>query len=153
MTKEKFKILDDAEMRKAIAKEYKNSSQVKLCRYSLLLSMHILEMIKYPEMDYTTIIEGFLVNEQWQKGNARTREVRQAGFKIHQMSKAYKDDITRTALEIVGHAVATAYMKEHAIVASDYAVKVINLLHPDDLEAAKNERKWQLNHLQEIKDF
>ena len=147
------KLLDDTEMRKAIVKELENSSQIKVCRYSLLLAMHVLELIKYPEIDYTTIIEGFFVNEQWQKGNARTREVRQAGLKIHQMGNAYKDDITRMALWAVGQAVAAGYRREHAIVASDYAVNVINLLYPNDMDAVKNERKWQLNHLQEIKDF
>ena len=34
-------------------------------------------------------------------------------------------------------------MPEHAIVASDYAIKVINLLHPGDRAAAR-ERQWQI---------
>ena len=137
-------------MRKVLDEEYENSSQLKLCKYSLLLSKHILELIKYPDMDNDIIKEGFLINEQWQKGNARMYDVRQAGFKIHQMAKASDDEITQTALRVVGQAVATGHMNEHAMVASDYAVKVINLLYPDDIDAVKNERSWQINCLKAI---
>ena len=89
-------------------------------------------------MNNDTINEGFFINEQWQKGNARMYDVRQAGFRIHRMTKASDDDITRTALRVVGQAVATGHMKEHAMVASDYAVK--------------HERLWQISCLKAIKD-
>lgn len=152
MTKVKIKIFDDTEMRNILDVEYENSSQVKLCKYSILLSKHILELIKYPEMNNDTIKEGFFINEQWQKGNACMHDVRQAGLKIHRMAKASNDDITRTALRVVGQAVATGHMREHAMVASDYAVKVINFLYPNDIDAVHDERLWQISHLKEIRD-
>lgn len=152
VTKVKIKIVDDTELRKELNSEYETSSQEKLCKYALLLATHILELISYPDMENDTIKEGFFINDQWQKGNARMHDVRQAGFKIHQMAKASDDDVTRTALRVVGQAVATGHMKEHAMVASDYAVKVINLLYPNDMYALKNERLWQINHLKEIED-
>ena len=68
------------------------------------------------------------------------------------MAKASKDDMTRTALRVVGQAVATGHMKEHAMVASDYAVKVVNLLYPNDIDAVKNERLWQISCLKAIKN-
>ncbi len=52
---------------------------------------------------------------------------------------------------MIGHAVAAGHMKEHAMVASDYAVKVINLKYPMDMEAVKKERLWQIDELKEIK--
>jgi hypothetical protein len=42
-------------------------------------------------------------------------------------------------------------MNEHVMVTSDYAVKVICLLHPDCMEAVREERLWKIHHLQEIK--
>lgn len=152
MTKVKIKIADDTELRKELDSEYEISSQVKLCKYALLLAAHILELINYPDMDNDTIKEGFFINEQWQKGNVRMHDVRQIGFKIHQMAKASEDDIICTALRVVGQAVATAHMKEHAMVASDYAVKVINLVHPNNMDEVKKERLWQINHLKKIKN-
>ena len=52
---------------------------------------------------------------------------------------------------LAGHAVSAAHISEHAMVASDYAVIVICLLHPDCMEAVRQERLWQIHHLQEIK--
>ena len=140
MTKIKIKIVDDTELRKELDMEYDFSSQEQLCKYALLLAHHILKLINYPDMDNETIKEGFFINEQWQKGNVRVHDVRQIDFKIHQMAKSSEDDIISTALRIVGRAVATGHMKEHAMVASDYAVKVINLLCPNNMDAVKKER-------------
>lgn len=151
MTKTKIKIADDTKLRKELDFEYENSSQVQLCKYALDLATHILELINYPDLDNDTITEGFLINEQWQKGNARMHDVRKISFKIHQMAKASENVIICTALRVVGQAVATGHMKEHSMVASDYAVKVINLLNPNSMDAVKKERMWQINHLKEIK--
>lgn len=59
--------------------------------------------------------------------------------------------IVSAALRVAGHAVAAAHMREHAIVASDYAIKVISLLDPGCLKAVRKERLWQIYHLKEIK--
>lgn len=80
------------------------------------------------------------MNESWQKGNARMHDVRQARFKIHQLAKNSHHIVTQTALRVVGQAVAAGHMREHAMVSSDYAVKVINLLFPNDINAVRQER-------------
>ncbi len=95
---------------------------------------------------------GYDVNESWQKGNARIHDVRQAGFKIHQLAKSSQDIVAQTALRVVGQAVVTGHMREHAMVSSDYAVKVINLLFPNDINAVRQERFWQLEQLKNIED-
>ena len=41
-------------------------------------------------------------------------------------------------------------MKEHAIVASDYAIKVVNLLYLNDIDKVTKERLWQLSTLNSI---
>ncbi len=151
MTKVKIKIVDEPRLREELDQEYETSSQVQLCRYALLLASHILELVKYPDPENDIIKEGFFVNEQWQKGNAGVHDVRQIGFKIHQMAKASEDTIISTALRVAGHAAATAHMREHAMVASDYAVKVINLLQPGNMDAVKTERLWQIKQLKEVK--
>ncbi|MBQ6222879.1 MAG: hypothetical protein IJJ44_09750 [Solobacterium sp.] len=42
-------------------------------------------------------------------------------------------------------------MREHAMVASDYAVKVINMLYPDHMDMVITERLWQIRHLKGVK--
>ena len=38
-------------------------------------------------------------------------------------------------------------MREHSMVASDYAVKTIGLLNSNEINAITREREWQLNEL------
>lgn len=149
-TKTKIKIADDAALRKVLDSEYEASSQKKLCKFALLLATHILKMTGYQDMDHPVIQEGYLINLKWQEGNARMHDVRQAGFKIHEMAKASDNMVVQAALRVAGQAVSTGHMGEHAMVASDYAIKVVNLLFPDDLEAVKQERTWQIDLLKEI---
>ena len=115
-TKTKIKISDDMELRKILDEEYEKSSQVKLCRYALILATHILTTVAYKDMKNPVIKAGYDVNESWQKGNARMHDVRQAGFKIHQLAKSGQDTVTQTALRVVGQAVAAGHMREHAMV-------------------------------------
>lgn len=149
-TRTKIKISDDIELRKLLDTEYERASQVQLCKYALLLATHILTVIAYKDMENPIIQAGYAVNESWQRGNARMHDVRQAGFQIHQLAKSSRDIVTQTALRAVGQAVATGHMREHAMVSSDYAIKVINLLFPNDINAVRQERVWQIEHLRTI---
>lgn len=151
MTKPKIKINDDPKLREVLDQEYETASQIQLCEYALMLVTHIRELVDSSNLDNEIIEEGLFINEQWQKGKARVHNLRQAGFKIHKLAKTSEDALISTALRVIGHAVATGHMKEHAMVASDYAVKVINLKYPMDMEAVKKERLWQIDELKEIK--
>ncbi|MDK2819871.1 MAG: hypothetical protein KFW07_03475 [Mycoplasmataceae bacterium] len=51
-----------------------------------------------------------------------------------------------TCLRVVGHSISIGHMPEHAIVASDYAVKLINIIY-NDQENIINERQWQIKAL------
>lgn len=151
-TKAKIKILDDAELRTMLDSEYEIASQIKMCKYALTLAKHILEFVHFEDMDNMFIQDGFKTNDEWQRGNARMHDVRQAGFRIHQMAKTSDNLLIQTSLRVVGQAVATGHMKEHAMVASDYAIKVINIKYPNNLMAVQQERKWQIDTINSIKD-
>jgi len=86
-TRTKIKIADNVELRKALDDEYEKSSQIRLCKYALLLATHILTMIDYDDRNNPVITDGYAVNEKWQTGTARMHDVRQAGFQIHQLAK------------------------------------------------------------------
>nr|WP_205408845.1 hypothetical protein [Bifidobacterium lemurum] len=77
-------------------------------------------------------------------------DVRQVGFQIHLLAKNGQDVVVRTALRVVGYAVATGHMPEHALAASDYAIKVINLLFPGNVNAVRQERLWQIERLRGV---
>jgi len=143
-TKVKIKINDAVELREQLNHIYENRSQIELAQWSINLAKHILSLVGYDYENESKIIDGFATNEKWQIGEARMHDVRQAGFKVHQLAKETTDVILQAALRVVGQAIGTGHMREHAMVASDYAVKVINLKFPADMEAVKSEREWQI---------
>ena len=149
-TKVKIKIKDNSELRMKIDELYEKTDQVDLAKWSLIMAKHILDIM---DIDYNfvdEIVNGFKVNELWQIGEARMHDVRQAGFKIHKVARESDSEIRKTALRVVGQAVGSGHMREHAMVASDYGIKTINLISPNDLDAVTKERRWQLNELKKF---
>lgn len=149
-TKAKIKITDNNNLRIQLDAEYETHTQIQLCMYAILLAKHILSIVDYKDASSPIIQAGFSINEKWQEGKATMHEVRQAGFAIHRLAKETDNLIIQTALRVVGQSVATGHMKEHAMVASDYAVKVVNLLFPENAEAVTQERLWQIACLKSI---
>ena len=62
-TRTKINIVDNIELRKTLDDEYEKSSQIKLCKYALLLATHILTMIDYDDINNPIITDGYAVNE------------------------------------------------------------------------------------------
>ncbi|MDE5545877.1 MAG: hypothetical protein K2I88_00275 [Anaeroplasmataceae bacterium] len=149
-TIKKIKIVDNDELRNEIDKIYSSQNQIALAKWSLELAKHIIELTHLDTYKYPEIQEGFNINELWQEGKARMHDVRQISFKIHRLAREQSDELSKTIFRVIGHAVASGHMKEHAMVASDYAIKVINLLYNNDLEKVTEERLWQLERIKEI---
>lgn len=146
----KIKIVDNTQLRAEIYELYEKMCQVDLAKWSLLLAKHILDIVGIDYKSVDEIIEGFNVNELWQVGKARMHDVRQAGFKIHKLARECESEISKTALRVSGQAVGSGHMKEHAAVASDYAIKAIDLISSNDFEAITKEREWQINELKKF---
>lgn len=143
-TKAKIRIDDIPELRAALDVRYQGKTQVQLAQWALHLAEHILELVGYDYVADPVIQSAFAANKLWQTGAARMHDVRQAGFKVHQLAKANDDPVMQAALRVAGQAVGTGHMREHAMVASDYAIKTINLKYPNDINAVKAEREWQI---------
>jgi hypothetical protein len=146
-TKTKIRIDDCPGMRKELEILYEQATQVVLAQWALELAKHVLLLAGFDCSGCSEVKNGFAANEAWQHGEARVYDVRQAGFAVHRYAKGCANEILRSALRTGGHAVGTGHMREHAMVASDYAVHTINLLHPGDLSAVVAERKWQIRTL------
>lgn len=147
-SKAKIKIRDNVELREHLDQIYENKSQIDLARWALQLSKYIFSIVEYDYESKLVIVDGFATNEKWQGGEARMHDVRQAGFKVHQLANESKDTVLQAALRVAGQAIGTGHMREHAMVASDYAIKVINLKYPDDMEAVKELREWQIRTME-----
>lgn len=150
MTIRKIKIIDDDEIRNKIDRIYEEQSQISLAKWSLEIAKRIIKVTNLDIKKYPEISEGFKINELWQKNQARVYDVRKAGFNIHKIARNQTNEINKIAFRVIGQAIGTGHMKEHSMVASDYAIKVINLLYENNYEKAKEERMWQLNKIKEL---
>ena len=149
-TKVKIKIKDNSELRAKIDELYEKMNQVDLAKWSLLMAKHIMNTVDIDYNSIDAIVDGFIVNELWQTGKARMYDVRQACFKIHKIARECDSEINKIALRVVGQAVSSGHMREHAMVASDYAIKTIGLISSNDINAITFEREWQLNELKKF---
>jgi hypothetical protein len=149
-TQPKIRFTDDVNIRKEIDALYETTHQIVLAKWSLSVAKHILSLVGIDYDAVDEIADGFHTNEMWQSGYARMHDVRQAGFKIHQLAREADNEIRKIALRTAGQAVGSGHMREHSMVTSDYAIKVIGLLTSNNQSAISKERNWQLNELKKI---
>lgn len=126
----------------------KSHSHKAISCYSLLLAQHILDLTKIEPCD--AINECFEINRKWQEGKARFQEARNVAFKLHTLAREEKDPIKVKVLRVMGQVAATPHVKRHALIASDYAITLINLLHPKNLEEVRKERKIQIELMKSV---
>lgn len=149
-TQVKIKIVDDSFIRNEIDQLYEKTDQVLLAKWSLKVTKHALDLAHIDYVSVELLKEAIGLNELWQVGKCSVHDVRQAGFKVHKLARESQDPIYKTALRLIGQAVASGHMSEHAMVASDYAIKLVGLMTENDLQAISRERTWQLKALKQI---
>ena len=72
-------------------------------------------------------------------------ELRNAGFLANTLAQNSINETSKFSSRVYAQAIATGHMRGHAIVSSDYAVKVINLLNNNSKIEASNERNKQID--------
>jgi hypothetical protein len=144
--KPKIKILDDSALRAKILAIVNQQSQIILANWAINCATHVTRFV--PETLQLEVVQsGFHTNRLWQTNQATVHQVRQAGFRIHEKARDCKDEIAKNILRTVGQAVGVGHMSAHAMVCSDYAIKVMQLSTNNDLQQITKERIWQLNEL------
>lgn len=150
MRKVKIKIKDDEKLREEIDKVYQTSSRQILAKWAVNTAIRIMEKAGIDYSCINEVQEGIRVNGLWQKGQARIYDVRQIALRVNSLCKTAATEIEKTVLRTAMHAIASGHMGEHSIVASDYAVKAINLIYQNDPCAISREREAQLDDLQNL---
>jgi len=146
----KLKIVDNSRLRYEIDNLLEKVNQKTASKWSIVLAKHILEMIGEDYRLSEDLIFGFKLTELWQLDQAKVFDVRRESLKVHAMARESESELRRLALRVVGHSLASCHCKEHAIIASDYYIKVIGLLTSNDMTVITYERGWQLNELKKL---
>ncbi|MBN2605285.1 MAG: hypothetical protein JXR62_05590 [Bacilli bacterium] len=152
LEKSKIKIVDDIQIRQEIVDLLEIQDIVIASKWAINNAIRTLETIGIEKDLEALISRGIACNQLCINQQINVHELRQIGFDIHRYAKHEKNAIKQSALRAFGHAVSTAHMKNHAIVASDYIIKVLNLSHDNNIEPAAKERQVQLQELLNLQE-
>jgi hypothetical protein len=142
------KIDDIPELKEELIDVFLTKSHKAVSRYSVLLAEHIFNLANMQPKD--AIRETIEINIKWQEGKVKFREARNVAGRMFAMASGEKDQVKATVLRVLGQAAATPHVARHALIASDYAIKLINLLYPKNFEEIKKERRSQIEMMKSI---
>jgi hypothetical protein len=125
-----------------------SKSHRQMSKYGLLLAEHILEISKIEKN--SDIAECFEINLKWQEGKVKFQDARNVAFKMHTLAREEKDPVRVKVLRTMGQVAAVPHVKWHALIASDYAVTLINLMYPNNLDEVKKERDIQIELMKSV---
>lgn len=142
----KIKIRDDENKRNELEQILNSLSQRKLAIWARKNANRFISCIDIGDEKAKADIV-FRTSDILQKrmdGKISAFELRDAGFLANTLAKDSLNEISKFSSRVYAQAIATGHMRGHAIVSSDYAIKVINLLTDNDKVEAGNERNRQI---------
>jgi hypothetical protein len=119
-----------------------------ISRYSVLLAAHVLELTGIQRDN--AIEECFAVIEKWQEGKVKFQAARNVAFTMHRLAREEKDPVKVKVLRVMGQVAATPHVKRHALIASDYVIKLINVLYPKNFDEVRREREIQIALMESV---
>jgi hypothetical protein len=146
--------LENAKMRnKRFIAEHRGGSLKKEQHYQLIQwACHCSEHVLYlfgKKIDLR-LENALIVAKEWKQGNASVGDARKASVAAIAVANESSNLIATLVARSVGHAVATAHMADHSLVAAWYALKAVKIAD----KSIDTERTWQDEQLPiEIKQF
>lgn len=149
-SKSKIKIVDAIALRNKVEEQLENLPQKSLCQWAIKVATPFLAHLDLHLKDDLRIITGLKALDERLTGNLRAYDFRKVGFTVNELAKESESIVSRYAARSFAQAIATGHMRGHAMVSSDYAIKVVNTLTNESLEASTNERERQLKIIEDF---
>lgn len=142
------KIDDIPELKNELITLSESKTHIEMSKYTLLLAEHILNVSGTPRS--AAIEECFTINTKWQNREVKFQEARNVADKMLQLAREEKDPIKIKFLRLMGQVAATPHVRWHALAASEYAIVIINLMHPKNFNKVKEERELQIEMMKSV---
>jgi hypothetical protein len=142
------KIDDISELKEELIDIFLTKNHKEISRYGLLLAEHILNLVNLQPNN--AINEVFEINIKWQEGKVNFQEARNIAGKILTMAREEKDPIKDKVLRIMAQIANIPHVARHALIASDYSIKLINLIYLKNFEEVEKERKIQIELMKNV---
>ena len=126
----------------------KKEQHYQLIKWACDCAEHVLHLFG-DEID-ARLKKAFNIAKEWIEGNASVGDARKASLGAIAVARESKNQAAIAVARSVGHAVATAHMADHSLVAALYALKAVEAAG----KSVDVERNWQNDQLQsEIKEL
>ncbi|WP_218697074.1 putative immunity protein [Mammaliicoccus sciuri] len=147
-SKYKVKIQDDIEKRITLETLLEELTQKELVEWAITNAKRFIDDIDIgnDEDKHTIISETEQKLQLRKEGQMSVYELRQAGFLANKLSQRSITEQSKFAARVYAQAIATG----HAIVSSDYAIKVMNIISNNDLKLVTEERNKQIHIAKDI---
>lgn len=119
-----------------------------ISRYGSRLVEHVISLTNVQVCD--EVKQCIEVSRRWQEGKATYKETRHAAALIPDLARDENEQVKAKVLRIVGQVTLIPHVKRHGLIASDYAITLINLMYPNNLEEVRKERKIQIDLMKNI---
>ncbi|EEW37057.1 hypothetical protein NQ540_01440 [Granulicatella adiacens ATCC 49175] len=146
----KIKVTDIPQKRLELEKLLEQLPHKEIARWAVENARRFIEDIENFADKESILEETLNVFQQRLEGKISAYQLCQAGFLANTLSKRSKADISKFAARVYAQAIASAHMRGHAMVSSDYAIKVIQLKDPKDLDRVRVERERQISLAQDF---
>lgn len=121
---------------------YDTKSHQQVVEFCLMLGRHLIEITGFEANKEITA--AFEAMQRWLNGEANYHEARNLSFLISQYARDEEDPIKVRFFKTMGQLTAGPHVKYHGLWATDFAVTLVNKMHPSDLDEVKKEREKQL---------
>jgi hypothetical protein len=119
----------------------KKEQHRQIISWACYCAEHILPLLDFEKNEQLKNVLN--VGKEWEKEIASTGDARKASMDAITVANEASDQVSIAVARAVGHAVATAHMADHSLVAANYALKAIQLSG----NSTDDERKWQNDQL------
>ncbi len=133
---------DMAELKHELIALSETKSHRQLAEYALLLAEHVVDTAGLERTG--AVAACFDAVAGWLAGQVTVRQALDMAGALNARARDEREPVTCKALRALGQVAATPHVRWHPLVAAEYAVVMINLLSPKDIEAVKRERELQL---------
>lgn len=148
----KIKIVDNNDLRNQLEETLEKLPQKLLAKWALRVAVAHLDHLDSHLVKDPRIELGIETLEKRITGDIRAFDLRKVGFIVNELAKESTTEASKYAARSFAQAIATGHMRGHAMVSSDYAVKLVNCISNNSsvAEAATKERERQLRIVEEL---
>jgi hypothetical protein len=137
------KIDDCAELRDEFIAVFDEKSKEDSVRFGLRYGEHLIEITGIEPR--AEILEAFGALQEWLDGTANYHKARNIAFQhLYATAREGNDPILLKFYKTMAQIACIPHVKFHALWATDFAITLINSLHPGNLAAVKKERETQI---------